>query len=59
MAGRCMSDRVTAASGANAATFEYFSAADGNNGARYMKAIRTGGLCLACHGTSSMSRPRL
>lgn len=25
---------------------------DGSHGARYMKAIPTGGLCLACHGTS-------
>ena len=42
---------VAAASGADAMALEYFSAADENNGARYMKAIPTAGLCLACHGT--------
>ena len=39
------------ASGGDAAMLEYFSAADGDNDARYMKAIPTGGLCLACHGS--------
>lgn len=39
------------ASGESAAMLEYFSAADGDNAARYMKAIPTGGLCLACHGS--------
>ena len=42
---------AAAASDGNAAVLEYFSAADSNNGARYMKAIPTGGLCLACHGS--------
>lgn len=42
---------TAAASGADAATLEYFESAEANNGARYMKAIPTGGLCLACHGS--------
>lgn len=42
---------AAAASGADAATLEYFASAESNNGARYMKAIPTGGLCLACHGS--------
>ncbi|WP_082989859.1 Tll0287-like domain-containing protein [Woeseia oceani] len=40
-----------AAAGSEALALDHFSAADNSNGARYMKAIPTGGLCLACHGT--------
>lgn len=41
---------AAAASGRSVAELEYFSAGDRKHGARYMKAIPTGGLCLACHG---------
>ena len=36
---------------AEARPLEFFERT-GNNGARYMKAIPTGGVCLACHGTA-------
>lgn len=39
------------ASSSSAAKLEYFSAGDSDSGARYMKAIPMGALCLACHGS--------